>query len=291
MPLGKTFLNVPPSHPANHAARAASSTHAPSTLQHGQPSSSTPTHTSPSAMPRKTTHRPLAAKAPRGLGISSSTASSSQPQSPAPARSDTKKSTSTKQRAPTAGKSLIEKPRNLAENAVEKTPTAAIGNTNTSTPTVTTVASSTRKAADTRASKSVFVKAERAAERAAEKAAIAAERAALQQNVTQQITALEADIERIETDIARMEEDYIKTTWAQGNVLRGWDGFGRRVDRTERTATGNGSGVATGAPKHRKSRPNDRIFSLSSSTSSFRKENPDVQIARRSTVQKKKKKR
>lgn len=245
-------------------------------------------------MPRKTTHRPLAAKAPRGLGISSSTASSSRPQSPAPARIETKKSTSIKQRAPTAtakptaGKSLIEKRRDLVGNAVEKAPRVAVGNTNAST---TTVASSTRKAADTRASKSVFVKADRAAERAAEKAAIAAERAALQQKITQQITTLEADIERIESDIANMEEDYIKTTWAQGNVLRGWDGFGRRIDRPERTATGNGSGVATGAPKHRKSRPNDRIFSLSSSTSPFRKENPDVQIVKRSTVQKKKKKR
>ena len=148
-------------------------------------------------------------------------------------------------------------------------------------------------------SKLPISKAERAAERAAEKAAekaaeastVASERATLEAFLENARSDLTAKLAKIEADIDTQEEDYIRSTWAHGNVLRGWDGFGRRVDRAEKLATGNGSGVSTGAPKHRKARPSDRIFSLSSSSSNFRKENPDVLIQKRSATTKKKKKR
>ncbi|CDF37731.1 unnamed protein product [Chondrus crispus] len=102
--------------------------------------------------------------------------------------------------------------------------------------------------------------------------------------------SLERKVEAVERDIGAMEEEYITSTWAHGNVLRGWDGFVRRVDRGKQMK-GGGSGTATGAPKYRKSRPSDRIFSLSSATSKFRRENPDVQIQKRPPDKKKKKKR
>ncbi|CAN8076788.1 unnamed protein product [Agarophyton chilense] len=224
---------------------------------------------SPPAMPRKNSHRPLAAKAPRGLAPSTPTAHSAPPSAPgtpapAPPKAEPKKIPSTRSRPSVAGKTLIEKPR------------------------VGKVAS---KALASKLSVKAEKAAEKAAERAAESAALAAERLALENVIEQSMAALQREVHVIERDISSMEEDYIKSTWAQGNVLRGWDGFGRRLDRSERAVTGNGSGVATGAPKHRKSRLSDRIFSLSSSTSPFRIENPDVQIGKRGGVQKKKKKR
>lgn len=96
----------------------------------------------------------------------------------------------------------------------------------------------------------------------------------------------------LETNISQLEEDYISATWAHGNVIRGWDGFipVRRADRPDKNA-GNGSGSATGAPKHRKPRYTDRIFSLSSSSSQIRKDNVDTSNAKKTAQQKKKKKR
>lgn len=99
---------------------------------------------------------------------------------------------------------------------------------------------------------------------------------------------LEIGLMGLEDDIGRSEEEYIAKTWAHGNVLRGWDGFVRRV---ERDRGGTGSGTATGAPKYRKVKLSDRIFSLSSTTSKFGKENPEVMILKKGIDKKKKKKR
>lgn len=89
---------------------------------------------------------------------------------------------------------------------------------------------------------------------------------------------------------AVLEDRYINATWAHGNLMRGWDGYCRRVDRAPKS--GNGSGTATGAPKQRKVRPSDRMFSMTSSTSSIRLESLGVDLAvRKSVNQKKKKKR
>lgn len=127
--------------------------------------------------------------------------------------------------------------------------------------------------------------------KAAEVNALANERLALEHNLENIATSLAKKLQSLEADIEKQEEEYIAQTWAHGNVMRGWDGFVRRVDKSEKTATGNGSGTATGAPKHRKSRPSDRIFSLSSSTSNFRRENPDAINVKRPSALKKKKKR
>lgn len=118
---------------------------------------------------------------------------------------------------------------------------------------------------------------------------MAAERANLENLLQQTETDLLNSLRQVEHDIESKEDQYIRVTWPHGNVLRGWDGFGRRVERTDKAVTGNGSGVATGAPKHRKARASDRIFSLSSSTSIFRKQNPFAVIQRPITNKKKKK--
>lgn len=89
---------------------------------------------------------------------------------------------------------------------------------------------------------------------------------------------------------ARREDAYIAATWAHGNLMRGWDGYCRRVDRAP--APGNGSGTATGAPKQRKVRPSDRMFSMVSSTSAIRMEGVGNDAgARKGGVQKQKKKK
>lgn len=134
-------------------------------------------------------------------------------------------------------------------------------------------------------------KAEKAAEAAAEAAALATERAALQATLDAHHAKLSQRLVKLETEIGLAEDDYIRITWAHGNVLRGWDGFGRRVDRAEKSAGSASTGLATGAPKHRKSRPADRIFSLTSATSTFRAQNPDAVIQKRAVPTKKKKKR
>ena len=134
-------------------------------------------------------------------------------------------------------------------------------------------------------------KAERLAEAAAEAALIATERDSMQSLVETQYGKLKQQLSKMEAEIGVSEEEYIRSTWAHGNVLRGWDGFGRRVDRAEKSANSSSSGLATGAPKHRKSRPADRIFSLTSATSTFRAQNPEAVIQKRQTSQKKKKRR
>lgn len=148
-------------------------------------------------------------------------------------------------------------------------------------------AAAKKATADARAA----LKQQQAALRAAEASALAAEKAAFDNLLEKTAAGLTKKIQAIEEDIEMKEEEYITKTWAHGNVMRGWDGFVRRVDRANKNATGTGSGTATGAPKYRKSRPSDRFFSLSSSTSNFRKENPDVQIQKRPPEKKKKKKR
>lgn len=148
-------------------------------------------------------------------------------------------------------------------------------------------AAAKKSTADARAA----LKQQQAAVRAADASALAAEKTAFDKLLEKADSRLTKNIRAIEEDIEMREEEYITKTWAHGNVMRGWDGFVRRVDRADKNATGTGSGTATGAPKYRKSRPSDRIFSLSSSTSNFRKENPDVQIQKRPPEKKKKKKR
>lgn len=128
--------------------------------------------------------------------------------------------------------------------------------------------------------------------KAADTALLNTERSAFEASLQQASTTLEAKLKALETDIEQKEEQYITKTWAHGNIMRGWDGFVRRVDRADRNAPGGtGSGTATGAPKYRKSRPSDRIFSLSSLSSRYRKENPDLLIQKRPPDKKKKKKR
>lgn len=144
---------------------------------------------------------------------------------------------------------------------------------------------------ESRVPKQPTAKADKAAEKAAEQAALTAARASLHKSISQNATQLTATLTDLEATIDKLEQDYIRTTWAHGNVLRGWDGLTKRLDRHDKAPSGNTSGVATGAPKHRKSRPSDRIFSLSSSTSQFRRQNPDVLIQKRSLISKKKKKR
>lgn len=131
-----------------------------------------------------------------------------------------------------------------------------------------------------------------AAAKATDAAMLSIERMAFEASLNRASAALEVKLKTLEDDIEQKEEAYITKTWAHGNVMRGWDGFVRRVDRADRNANGGtGSGTATGAPKYRKSRPSDRIFSLSSLSSRYRKENPDVLIQKRPPEKKKKKKR
>lgn len=99
-------------------------------------------------------------------------------------------------------------------------------------------------------------------------------------------SSLKKKLNALENTIGDMEEDYIVTTWSNGNVLRGWDIQQKRPERSKNT--GNGAGSATGAPKHRKQRPTDRWFSLSSATSPMRK---DLLEQIKIKNQKKKKKR
>lgn len=112
------------------------------------------------------------------------------------------------------------------------------------------------------------------------------ERTTLSKSLSKTRSGLEKKLAAVEADVAKLEEAYISDTWAHGNALRGWDGYVRRV-ATERG--GNGSGFATGAPKTRKSRPTDRIFSLCSSSSVIRKELDAA--AKKGPGSKKKKKR
>jgi Histone acetyltransferase subunit NuA4 len=79
----------------------------------------------------------------------------------------------------------------------------------------------------------------------------------------------DAAVEDADAQVAELEDKYIAATWAHGNLMRGWDGYCRRVDRAPAVA-GNGAGTATGAPKQRKLRPSDRMFSMTSATSAVR---------------------
>lgn len=145
---------------------------------------------------------------------------------------------------------------------------------------------------ETRAAGKTTVNRTAAAAAAAVAASLAAESLALQNKLESTTDDLEKQLQELEGDIQKKEEEYITSTWAHGNAIRGWDGFSRRVGRTEKSPTGNASGSATGAPKFRKDRPSDRVFSLSSSTSKFRLAHPDAIIQKRpTTVPKKKKKR
>lgn len=119
-----------------------------------------------------------------------------------------------------------------------------------------------------------------------------AERQKLARTLEKTHSGLKKKLANLESNISELEEDYISCTWTHGNVIRGWDGFIpiRRADRPNKNA-GNGSGSATGAPKHRKPRYTDRIFSLSSASSQIRKDNADSNGVKKSNNQKKKKKR
>jgi Histone acetyltransferase subunit NuA4 len=99
-----------------------------------------------------------------------------------------------------------------------------------------------------------------------------------------------AAVRRAEEAVAEAEDKYINMTWTHGNLMRGWEGYCRRVDRAPQH--GNGSGTATGAPKQRKVRPSDRMFSMTSSTSAIRRENSQAEIPLRkgpNLIRKKKK--
>lgn len=104
-------------------------------------------------------------------------------------------------------------------------------------------------------------------------------------------------VQRCEDRVAELEDAYIVRTWAHGNLMRGWDGYVRRVDRAPNTTltstAGTGAGTATGAPKQRKLRPSDRMFSITSSTSAIRLEgvSADAGVRKAGAVLKKKKKR
>jgi hypothetical protein len=76
--------------------------------------------------------------------------------------------------------------------------------------------------------------------------------------------------------VAEAEDKYINMTWTHGNLMRGWEGYCRRVDRAPQH--GNGAGTATGAPKQRKVRLSDRMFSMTSSTSALRVESSSADI-------------
>lgn len=116
------------------------------------------------------------------------------------------------------------------------------------------------------------------------------ERTKLARSLERTSQSLKRKLHALDTSVTEQEEDYIATTWSSGNIMRGWDPLVPKRDRSgsNKNNTGNGSGSATGAPKHRKPRHTDRIFSLSSSTSQLRRDGVDPKkIADR----KKKKKR
>ncbi len=115
---------------------------------------------------------------------------------------------------------------------------------------------------------------------------VAAERAKFARSLDKIQASLKKKLAEVEASISKQEEDYIVSTWSSGNIMRGWDAV-RKVDRPNK-ASGNGSGTATGAPKHRKPRPSDRLFSMSSDTSKLRREGADL---KKQANQKKKKKR
>jgi Histone acetyltransferase subunit NuA4 len=101
-----------------------------------------------------------------------------------------------------------------------------------------------------------------------------------------------ADVAKADASVAEHEDRYISMTWAHGNLMRGWDSYCRRVDRAPHAA--NGSGIGTGAPKQRKLRPSDRMFSIVSSTSAVRADgglSGDLSLKAMPGVQKKKKKK
>lgn len=118
------------------------------------------------------------------------------------------------------------------------------------------------------------------------------------------VVATDARLDQVEERIERREDEYIGKTWSHGNVMRGWESFARRVDRQADKdgcggsgggASGGGSsgvGGASAGPKLRKARAGDRMFSLSSASSRFRRENPDALAHKRGgAIQKKKKKK
>lgn len=132
-----------------------------------------------------------------------------------------------------------------------------------------------------------------AVQRTQEAAAMAAEneKAQLLKLLEKTKSGLSKKLVNVENELSEMEENYITKTWTHGNVIRGWEGYIRRADRSDKSAVGNGSGSATGAPKYRKARHTDRIFSLSSSSSQARRDSADSHGIRKSTNPKKKKKR
>lgn len=115
---------------------------------------------------------------------------------------------------------------------------------------------------------------------------VGVERAKFARTLDKLHSSLKRRLSEIEVTISKQEEDYIATTWSSGNIMRGFDAV-RKADRPNK-ASGNGSGTATGAPKHRKPKPTDRLFSMSSDTSKLRRDNLDL---KKQANQKKKKKR
>lgn len=71
--------------------------------------------------------------------------------------------------------------------------------------------------------------------------------------------------------VAQREDEYITATWTHGNLMRGWDSYARKVDRNP-TAGSLSAAAAPGGLKQRKVRPTDRMFSMTSGTSSVRAE-------------------
>jgi Histone acetyltransferase subunit NuA4 len=105
-------------------------------------------------------------------------------------------------------------------------------------------------------------------------------------------TEAAADVARADRSVAEHEDRYIGMTWAHGNLMRGWESYCRRVDRAPHV--NNGAGTGTGAPKQRKVRPADRMFSIVSATSAVRTESAnatDLAVKGGQGIQKKKKKK
>lgn len=134
----------------------------------------------------------------------------------------------------------------------------------------------------------------------------------MEELLRKRVEKAEQDLLKFESDIESKEDEYISRTWAHGNVIRGWDNFIRRAERSERAkmAAGNeggsnpggggndgggmtGGASGKGAPnqKVRKARTADHIFSLSSSSSKIRREHPDLQIPKRQPAMTKRKKK
>lgn len=153
---------------------------------------------------------------------------------------------------------------------------------------------------------------------------------ALKHDVESQIRTLKQALDHSEEELASKEEDYISKTWAHGNVIRGWDARDTERDRIndrdfikdsdkdreggkEKTknaggdnkeqqrererskmAPGSASATATAAAngnKHRRPRLTDRVFSLSSSSSSIRRQHPDILTSKRNVGTNRKRKK